>query len=100
MIKFKHYRHKDGTYLGAFDHECTLEGAIECPAPLDGRAIWVNGSWNLETVLKADAEVLRQEAYMAEADPLFFKWQAGEATEEEWKAKRQEIRGRYPYPSE
>lgn len=42
-------------------------------------------------------EANRQAAYTAEADPLFFKWQAGEATEEEWLAKRQEIRDRYPY---
>lgn len=43
-------------------------------------------------------EAARQAAFAAEADPLFFKWQAGEATEEEWKAKRQEIRDRFPYP--
>ena len=47
---------------------------------------------------KEQQEERRQEAYIAEADPLFFKWQAGEATEEEWKAKRQEIRERFPYP--
>lgn len=34
------------------------------------------------------------------ADPLFFKWQAGEGTEAEWLAKREEIRTRFPYPSE
>jgi len=45
-------------------------------------------------------EANRQAAYTAEADPMFFKWQAGEATEAEWKAKRQEIRDRYPYPDE
>ena len=45
-------------------------------------------------------EANRQAAYTAEADPLFFKWQAGEGTEEEWKSKRQEIRDRYPYPTE
>lgn len=37
----------------------------------------------------------RQSAYQAEADPLFFKWQAGEGTQEDWLAKRQEIRDRY-----
>jgi hypothetical protein len=42
----------------------------------------------------------RKAAYTAEADPLFFKWQAGEATEADWLAKRQEIRDRYPYPAE
>ena len=49
---------------------------------------------------QAEQEAKRQAAYTAEADPLFFKWQAGEGTEEEWKAKRQEIRNRYPYPAE
>lgn len=50
--------------------------------------------------VKAEQENARKAAYTAEADPLFFKWQAGEATEEEWLAKRQEIRDRYPYPAE
>ena len=39
-------------------------------------------------------EVIRR-AYQEESDPLFFKWQAGEGTEEEWKAKREEIHDRY-----
>jgi hypothetical protein len=38
----------------------------------------------------------RKLAYQFEADPLFFKWQAGEATEAEWKAKRDEIKARIP----
>lgn len=43
---------------------------------------------------KADSN--RKAAYQAEADPLFFKWQAGEATQAEWQAKREEIRQRFP----
>lgn len=39
---------------------------------------------------------LRKEAYENEADPLFFKAQRGEATMEEWEAKIEEIRLRYP----
>jgi hypothetical protein len=39
----------------------------------------------------------RVAAYASEADPLFFKWQAGEGTKEDWEAKREEIRARYPY---
>ena len=42
------------------------------------------------------AEANRKAAYQAEADPLFFKWQAGEATQAEWQAKREEIRQRFP----
>ena len=40
----------------------------------------------------------RANAYAAEADPLFFKSQRGEATTAEWEAKVAEIKARYPYP--
>jgi len=46
------------------------------------------------------AQQQRASAYTAEADPLFFKSQRGEATIEEWQAKVAEIRSRYPYPAE
>lgn len=38
----------------------------------------------------------RRAAYMIESDPLFFKAQRGEATMEEWQAKVDEIKNRYP----
>lgn len=40
---------------------------------------------------------LRRVAYEKEADPLFFMVQRGEATQEQWQAKLQEIKDRYPY---
>ena len=46
------------------------------------------------------AQMNRQQAYALEADPLFFKWQAGEGSREDWETKRQEIRLRFPYPDE
>jgi hypothetical protein len=52
-----------------------------------------------EQALKS-AQANRARAYIAEADPLFFKTQRGEATTEEWQAKVEEIRQRYPYPAE
>lgn len=39
----------------------------------------------------------RIEAYRNESDPLFFKWQRGEATEQEWKDAVASIQARYPY---
>ena len=48
---------------------------------------------------RKEAEVNRSAAYRNESDPLFFKYQAGEVTKEEWLAKREEIKDRYPYPS-
>ena len=41
----------------------------------------------------------RQAAYQAEADPLFFKAQRGEATHQEWLDKVAEIKVRFPEPS-
>jgi hypothetical protein len=40
----------------------------------------------------------RRAAYIADADPLFFKAQRGEATMEEWQAKVEEIKQRFPKP--
>ena len=40
----------------------------------------------------------RRAAYIADADPLFFKAQRGEATIEEWQAKVEEIKQRFPKP--
>ena len=42
------------------------------------------------------ARASRRAAYIAEADPLFFKAQRGEATEQEWLDKVAEIKARYP----
>ena len=41
-------------------------------------------------------DALRKAAYQAEADPLFFKWQRGESTEQAWLDKIADIRNRYP----
>lgn len=44
--------------------------------------------------------VLRQEAYTKESDPLYFKWQRGEATQQQWLDKVAEIKARYPIAGE
>jgi hypothetical protein len=50
--------------------------------------------------IRKSIESQRAAAYAAEADPLFFKSQRGEATTAEWEAKVAEIKTRYPYPEE
>jgi len=54
---------------------------------------------DVEVVLPTNEQqkAARQEAFSKEADPLFFKWQAGEGTESEWLNKREEIRQLFPY---
>jgi hypothetical protein len=43
-------------------------------------------------------ESLRKAAYREESDPIFFDYQRGEATEDEWLDAIQDIKDRYPYP--
>jgi hypothetical protein len=41
-----------------------------------------------------DMAAMRREAYQKESDPLYFKWQRGEATQQEWLDKIAEIKTR------
>jgi hypothetical protein len=62
-----------------------------------------DGSWKMPPPpppTKEEQQSNRAAAYTEEADPLFFKYQRGEATEQEWLDKIEEIRIRYPYPDE
>lgn len=61
------------------------------------REAWEAGAHDraMEDVRKA-----RQNAYQQTADPLFFKFQAGEATKEEWLTAREEVVASHPYPEE
>ena len=80
----------DGT--GAFDaagNQVQLD-----QAKVDAAAVIVAQEQALAT-----AQQNRATAFTSEADPLFFKAQRGEATIEEWEAKVEEIRTRYPYPA-
>jgi hypothetical protein len=70
--------------------QLTAEEIAQAQAQAE-QAAQAEAQWKID-----NASQLRQQAYIAEADPLFFKWQAGEATEAEWKAKRDEIRSRFP----
>ena len=88
-MSVKYFTTADGHPLGAF-----VDGAL----PPDG-AVEVE-SLPPAVPAKADQEGRRRAAYTAEADPLFFMSQRGEATVEEWQAKVAEIKARYPYPEE
>lgn len=71
--------------------------------PLSPEEIAEREAWTrdvLPSVLRQQAEQNRAAAYAAEADPLFFKAQRGEASMDEWTAKVAEIRTRYPYPGD
>jgi hypothetical protein len=43
-------------------------------------------------------EVARLTAYEKQSDPLFFKWQRGDATELEWRKAVAKVKAENPYP--
>ena len=91
----QHFGHSNWTMVG--EGSVRLDGSSELllVADLGIDALIAE----CEYTLAAHAtDTNRKQAYAAEADPLFFKWQAGEGTEAEWRAKREEIRARYPDP--
>ena len=98
----KHYITSDGVYIGGFgDGAEPPVGAVEVvEPPAHAAQLWLNGVWQAYVPPKAEQEIARRTAYIAEADPLFFMSQRGEATETEWLAKIAEIKARYPYPVE
>ena len=50
-----------------------------------------------EAARRVAIRAARRTAFAAEADPLFFQVQRGEATQADYLAKVAEIRARYPY---
>lgn len=59
-------------------------------------------AWRVRPMTEQELAALAQQkdeqrkyAYQNEADPLFFKWQLGEATEQQWRDKVAEIKARY-----
>lgn len=114
----------DGYYVGlTVADESPLEpgvflmpgGCVDTTPPdlaEDTRYKWNNDKWIVEKIIiqqeipepeivLTDAEKLeikktnKRIAFQDECDPLFFKWQRGQATKEEWLAKIEEIEKRF-----
>ncbi len=73
-----------------------LDWLDDSPKPTEQEIV---DAWPTVEATRANerAAIERAAAYKAEADPLFFYWQAGEGSVEAWQEKRAEIRDRYPY---
>ena len=87
-------------------------------APAGQQAIWKDGAWTVTLIppLQPDEPAtpvppvaplppaaptltpaqLRGAAYREESDPIFFKWQRGEATQADWLAAVEAVKTRFP----
>jgi hypothetical protein len=66
--------------------------------PINENGVWKQ-VWNVTDKSVDEISVIQEsnkkEAYREESDPLFFKWQRGEATQQEWLDKVNEIKQRW-----
>jgi hypothetical protein len=47
----------------------------------------------------AQAQKARHAAYVSDSDPVFFRWQRGQATEQDWLDAVAAVDAAYPYPA-
>jgi hypothetical protein len=82
--------------LNANDYD-TLIWHDDTPKPTQAEldAAWPQVQYEQQ---RAAIETQRRNAYTQEADPLFFSYQRGEATEQDWLDAVESIKARYPYP--
>ena len=68
-------------------------GPVPSQSELDGK--WPTVQYQREY---ATVEETRRSAYERDADPLFFRWQRGTGTEQEWLDAVQGVKDANPYP--
>jgi hypothetical protein len=94
----------DNKILRFSDHGPTL--ADEKPFYWEECPDNCNSSWTYDgykfiapkepDIVPIDYNLMKRQAYQEESDPVFFKWQRGEATQQDWIDKVNEIKARYP----
>lgn len=78
------------------------EGTIIIERPMTPEEKAERAAWKKEEParLKAQAEEARRQGYQTISDPVFFQWQRGEKTEQDWKDAILEVEKLYPIPGE
>ena len=69
----------------------------EPPTEAELEALWPEVQYE---VAYEQVERARQTAYQAGSDPIFFEYQRGDKTEQEWLDEVEAIKTAYPYPKD
>ena len=92
----KHGLHNTGKKIDNINPKTVNEDGWEWYESREERDSDIPEPSNEEKLQQVEAN--RRNAYQKESDPLFLKWQRGEATEQEWLDKIEEIKERFPKP--
>lgn len=92
------YLDNDGIISKIDTSDTIVPGAINLPDTFEGTVgqPWRLYQYNDTPRTIQDILALRKKAYQEEADPIYFDVVRGKATMEEWNAKIEEIKARYP----
>ena len=95
QILTKRYPDAQWTLNGDFYSGLTWLSDGDAPTLAELEAEWAQVEYEVayEAVQKA-----RQTAYQAESDPIFFDYQRGEVTEQDWLDAVQAVKDAHPYP--
>lgn len=69
---------------------------VECPDDCNPDWTFDGETFTAPVYPPPNYDDIRKQDYQNESDPIFFKWQRGEATQQEWLDKIAEIKARYP----
>lgn len=90
---------EDAVEITTEQHAALLEGQSQgkiISADENGYPILIDPPPPTAEQIQEAVTAARAAAYVKESDPLFFKYQRGEAFKEDWMAKVAEIKARYP----
>lgn len=95
LILIKKYPTSQWTLNG--DEYDGLTWLSDTPKPTQAEldALWPQVQYETQV---AQVEAARLTAYEKESDPIFFKWQRGDATEAEWREAVAKVKAENPYP--
>ena len=89
-------------YLGSIwtldgDNYDGLTWLSDTPKPTQAEldALWPQVQYETQYAAVEQARLI---AYEQQSDPIFFKWQRGDATEAEWRAAVAKVKAENPYP--
>jgi hypothetical protein len=92
----KYYIKPNGVYIELEDNTPISNTLTEIfIARPDDTYDWNGTEWVKSSRENEANKILRANAYKQESDPIFFKWQRGEATQQEWLDKVNEIKNRW-----
>lgn len=95
LILTKQYAGSEWTLDGNNYDGLTWLSDTPKPSQAELDALWPQVNYDNQVAV---VEAARLTAYEQQSDPLYFKWQRGDATEAEWRAAVAKVKADNPYP--